>query len=42
VGRENEAGFVAAFRYQYRDGLNPNVMKVPNGALFSRQVIARE
>jgi hypothetical protein len=39
VGRENEAGFVAAYRYQYRDGLSPDVMKVPNGALFRRQVI---
>jgi hypothetical protein len=42
VGRENEAGFVAAYRYQYRDGLSPDVMKIPNGALFRRQVIARE
>lgn len=39
VGRENEAGFVAAYRYQYRDGLSPDVTKVPNGALFRRQVI---
>ena len=40
VGRENEANFVAAYRYQYRDGLSPDVMKVPNGALFRRQVIS--
>jgi hypothetical protein len=39
VGRENEAKFVAAYRYQYRDGLSPDVMKVPNGALFRRQVL---
>lgn len=39
VGREDEAGFVAAYRYQYRDGLSPDVMKVPNGALFRRQVL---
>jgi hypothetical protein len=42
LGREKEAGFVAAFRYQYRDVLNPDVMKVPNGALFRRPVTARE
>jgi hypothetical protein len=42
VGRENEANFVAAYRYQYRDGLSPDVMEIPNGALFRRQVIARE
>ena len=39
-GRENEATFVAAYRYQYRDVLNPYVIKVPNGALFRRQVIS--
>lgn len=39
VGRENEASFVAAYRYQYRDGLSPDVMKVPNGALFRRQIL---
>lgn len=42
VGRESEATFVAAYRYQYRDGLSPDVMEIPNGALFRRQVIARE
>lgn len=39
-GRENEATFVAAYRYQYRDVKNPDVMAVPNGALFRRQVIS--
>jgi hypothetical protein len=39
VGRESEATFIAAYRYQYRDGLSPDVTKVPNGALFRRQVI---
>ena len=33
-GREKEASFVAAYRYQYRDAGNPDVVAVPNGALF--------
>jgi hypothetical protein len=36
-GRENEATFVAAYRYQYRDVQNPDVMGIPNGALFRRR-----
>lgn len=36
-GRENEASFVAAYRYQYREVLNPDVMGIPNGALFRRR-----
>jgi hypothetical protein len=36
-GREGEASFVAAYRYQYRNVLNPDVMQVPNGALFRRR-----
>ncbi len=35
--RLNEASFVAAYRYQYRDVLNPDVMRIPNGALFRRR-----
>jgi hypothetical protein len=41
-GRENEASFVGAYRYQYRDARNRDVMRVPNGALFRRQVISRK
>ena len=41
-GREEEATFVAAYRYQYRDVQNPDVMAIPNGALFRRQVISRK
>jgi hypothetical protein len=37
LGRENEATFVAAYRYQYRDLRKPDVVRVPNGALFRRQ-----
>jgi hypothetical protein len=36
-GRENEATFVAAYRYQYRAGLNPDVTALPGGALFRRR-----
>jgi hypothetical protein len=36
-GRESEATFVAAYRYQYRDLRNPNVIALPNGALFRRR-----
>lgn len=36
-GREGEASFVAAYRYQYRDVLNPDVIALPNGALFRRR-----
>lgn len=36
-GRESEATFVAAYRYQYREVLNPDVIAVPNGALFRRR-----
>jgi hypothetical protein len=36
-GREKEASFVAAYRYQYRDVRNPDVMSVPHGALFRRR-----
>jgi hypothetical protein len=36
-GRENEATFVAAYRYQYRNGPNPDVVPLPNGALFRRR-----
>jgi hypothetical protein len=36
-GREGEASFVAAYRYQYRDLQNPDVIAVPNGALFRRR-----
>jgi len=35
--RESEATFVAAYRYQYRDVLNPDVIRIPNGALFRRR-----
>jgi hypothetical protein len=37
LGREKEASFVAAYRYQYRDVRNPDVMSVPHGALFRRR-----
>lgn len=36
-GRENEATFVAAYRYQYRNVQNPDVVALPNGALFRRR-----
>jgi hypothetical protein len=36
-GRENEATFVAVYRYQYRAGLNPDVTALPGGALFRRR-----
>jgi hypothetical protein len=36
-GREKEASFVAAYRYQYRDVRNPDVIALPNGALFRRR-----
>ncbi|HEV8608991.1 MAG TPA: hypothetical protein VGS98_02835 [Thermoanaerobaculia bacterium] len=36
-GRESEATFVAAYRYQYRAVLNPDVMALPGGALFRRR-----
>ncbi|HSE64554.1 MAG TPA: hypothetical protein VLG15_13175 [Thermoanaerobaculia bacterium] len=35
--RESEGTFVAAYRYQYRDVLNPDVIRIPNGALFLRR-----
>ena len=37
AGREPEAGFVAAYRYLYREVKDPDVMPVPNGALFRRK-----
>jgi hypothetical protein len=37
---EDEATFVAAYRYQYRDVRNPDVMAIPNGALFRGPVIS--
>jgi hypothetical protein len=36
-GRESEATFVAAYRYQYRNVPNPDVIALPNGALFRRR-----
>jgi hypothetical protein len=36
-GHEKEASFVAAYRYQYRDVRNPDVIGLPNGALFRRR-----
>lgn len=36
-GREGEASFVATYRYQYRNVLNPDVMQIPHGALFRRR-----
>ncbi len=36
-GRENEATFVAAYPYQYREGLNPAVIPIPHGVLFRRR-----
>jgi hypothetical protein len=36
-GRESEASFVAAYRYQYRQSVNPDVVPVKNGALFRRR-----
>jgi hypothetical protein len=35
--REREASWVAAYRYQYRDVGDPNVLAVPGGALFRRR-----
>jgi hypothetical protein len=35
--REKEADFVAAYRYQYRDLRRPDVVALPNGALFRRR-----
>ena len=36
-GRQNEATFIAAYRYQYRDLRNPDVIPLPGGALFRRR-----
>jgi hypothetical protein len=36
-GRESEATFVAAYRYQYRNVLSPDVVALPNGALYRRR-----
>jgi hypothetical protein len=36
-GRENEATFVAVYRYQYRKLPNPDVAALPNGALFRKR-----
>lgn len=36
-GHEKEATFVAAYRYQYRDVQNPDVIGIPGGALFRRR-----
>jgi len=36
-GREGEASFVAAYRYQYRDVKNPDSIALPGGALFRRR-----
>jgi hypothetical protein len=36
-GRESEATFVAAYRYQYRNVPNADVVELPNGALFRRR-----
>jgi hypothetical protein len=36
-GRESEATFVAAYRYQYPAGSNPAVTALPGGALFRRR-----
>jgi hypothetical protein len=36
-GRESEATFVAAYRYQYRSMPNPDVIELPHGALFRRR-----
>jgi len=35
-GRETEATFVAAYRYQYRNVPNTDVIELPHGALFRR------
>jgi hypothetical protein len=35
--RENEATFIAAYRYQYRDLRNPEVIPLPGGALFRKR-----
>lgn len=35
--REGEATWIAAYRYQFRPGPNPDVVEVPNGALFRRR-----
>jgi hypothetical protein len=37
ASREREATFVAAYRYQYRKSLDPDVVELPNGALFRRR-----
>jgi hypothetical protein len=37
ASREREATFVAAYRYQYRRSLDPDVVELPNGALFRRR-----
>jgi hypothetical protein len=36
-GRESEATFVAAYRYQYRNVTNADVVALPGGALFRRR-----
>lgn len=36
-GRVGEASFVAAYRYQYRQSVNSDVVQVKNGALFRRR-----
>jgi hypothetical protein len=36
-GRENEATFVAVYRYQYRNVPDPDVIELPHGALFRRR-----
>jgi hypothetical protein len=36
-GRESEATFVAAYRYQYRNVANVDVVALPEGALFRRR-----
>jgi len=35
--REKEADFIAVYRYQYRDLRRPDVVALPNGALFRRR-----
>ena len=37
AGQEGQAGWVAAYRYQYRDLKNPDVVQIPGGALFRRR-----
>ena len=36
-GRQNEATFIAAYRYQYRDLRNPDLIPLPGGALFRKR-----